>query len=398
MRLLTALVLFMLMVAGGNSWAHTRSESHSVIEINGTGVDIVTTISEPDLARIGAQGGRISDAAVGHYLADRFRPLAGDEPCALVPPVVPLAAAPGFRRYDLTFVCRTSRDLRIQDAALFDLIAGHVDFVQIQNVETGDFTEELITADRQTFEIGGEAEQLKQAGLFDFVRLGVLHILTGVDHMSFLLGLMLISRRPRDLVFVITGFTLGHSLTLGLAVTGVVRPRAEFIDALVALTIVLIGAENISEATRRPYVVAAVMAIAMGAMLSLRLFGFGELPPFLVFGAALFSSSYLLMCGTAKDPGRLRLVMTMAFGLVHGFGFASDLLTMQLPRERLIALLGGFNVGVEIGQLTLVVGVAAIVLVAARIGLALPRRLVVDVGSSALVAIGTYWLVARSFV
>ena len=79
-----------------------------------------------------------------------------------------------------------------------------------------------------------------------------MHIFTGVDHMSFLLGLVLISRRLRDLVFVVTGFTIGHSLTLALAVTGVIRPHAEYIDALVALTIALIGAENIAVQTQRP--------------------------------------------------------------------------------------------------------------------------------------------------
>ena len=58
--------------------------------------------------------------------------------------------------------------------------------------------------------------------------MGMMHIFTGVDHMSFLVGLVLISRRLRDLVFVVTGFTIGHSLTLALAVTGVIRPHAEY--------------------------------------------------------------------------------------------------------------------------------------------------------------------------
>ena len=83
--------------------------------------------------------------------------------------------------------------------------------------------------------------------------------------------------------------------------------------------------------------------------------------------------------------------------LAHGFGFAADLLEMKLPVTRLAELLVGFNLGVEIGQLTLVLGVTAAVLVLSRLKLTLPRPLVVDVAGSALVAIGTYWFVSRSF-
>jgi len=112
---------------------------------------------------------------------------------------------------------------------------------------------------------GGEGGRLKSARFVEFIRMGMMHIFTGVDHMSFLLGLVLISRRLRDLVFVVTGFTLGHSLTLALAVTGVLRPHAEYIDALVALTIALIGAENIVVQTQKPRLV----ALAVGGSLAL---------------------------------------------------------------------------------------------------------------------------------
>jgi len=104
---------------------------------------------------------------------------------------------------------------------------------------------------------------LQSAGLVKFVEMGMMHIFTGVDHMSFMLGLVLISRRVRDLLFVVTGFTIGHSLTLALAVTGILRPDAQYIDALVALTIALIGAENIGDATHHPLPV----ALGLGGLL-----------------------------------------------------------------------------------------------------------------------------------
>ena len=134
-----------------------------------------------------------------------------------------------------------------------------------------------------------------------------MHIFTGLDHMSFMLGLVLISRRVRDLLFVVTGFTLGHSLTLGLAVTGVFRPDAQSIDALVALTIALIGAENIGDGTHRPVPV----AIGLGGMLFLmalgRYFDVGvSLPTMMLIGGGIFSASYLMLTGRMRDAGRVR--------------------------------------------------------------------------------------------
>ncbi len=130
-----------------------------------------------------------------------------------------------------------------------------------------------------------------------------MHIFTGVDHMSFLLGLILISKRLRDLVFVVTGFTIGHSITLALAVTGLLRPHAEYIDALVALTIALIGAENIAVQTRRPGVVATLLGTLLMVMAGLNMAGVGDLPMLLLLGAGLFSSCYLMISGHLRDAG-----------------------------------------------------------------------------------------------
>jgi hypothetical protein len=227
--------------------------------------------------------------------------------------------------------------------------------------------------------------------------MGIMHIFTGVDHMSFLLGLVLIARRTRDLIFVITGFTLGHSATLALAVTGVLRPHAEYIDALVALTIALIGAENVAVATRRPVPVAAGVAALLFAMIVARVFGQGTLPTLLLVGAALFTVNYLMISGHLRDAGRLRFVITVVFGLVHGFGFAAGLLEFKMPEGHLAELLLGFNVGVEIGQLCVVLVLLGFVALLHRLRLAWPRPIVIDTVAPGLVGVGLYWFLARSF-
>jgi hypothetical protein len=391
-------VLAAAVFGASGAGAHTRSQSHSVWEIKGADVDLVMTIPAVEADRLSPGQGAASDDRLKAYLTERVYPLAGAERCSLVPPVQVLSAAAGFRKFDFTFKCGAPNNLRIHSGAFFDLVPSHTNFAQVQNALTGEFTEQLITVEHQTVEVtGGEGSRLKSARFTEFIRLGVMHIFTGIDHMSFLLGLVLISRRLRDLVFVVTGFTIGHSLTLALAVTGVLRPHAEYIDALVALTIALIGAENIVVQTQKPTPVALAVGGSLALMALLQWLGFGGLPSLLLLGAGLFTANYLMISGRLRDAGRLRILITLVFGLIHGFGFAADLLELQLPPERLAELLVGFNLGVEIGQLILVVGATLLVATLARYKFALPRPLVVDVASAFLVGLGVFWFVSRSY-
>jgi hypothetical protein len=90
-------------------------------------------------------------------------------------------------------------------------------------------------------------------------------------------------------------------------------------------------------------------------------------------------------------------VVTLVFGLIHGFGFAADLMQMRLPKARLAELLVGFNLGVEIGQLTLVLAVMGVVTALGRLKLAPPRALVADFAAAFLALMGLYWFVSRGF-
>jgi hypothetical protein len=396
-RLLICLLLF---VCGAlPAMAHTRSQSHSSWLIDGASVHMSFTAPDIEVARISPDGGRPGDARLLAYLAPRVGVTADGKPCLATTPPRIIAAAPGFRRAEFAFHCAAAEDMALRSTAFVDLVPSHTNFAQIQTV-SGDFSEQLLTRDAPTLDLSGAASgrRLEDAGFLKFVVMGIMHIFTGIDHMSFLVGLVLISRSLRDLVFVVTGFTIGHSLTLALAVTGVVRPHAEFIDALVALTIALIGVENVGAATRRPGLVAMWTGGALLLMTGLRLLGFGVLPPLLLLGAGLFASNYLLVSGHLRDAGRVRLIVTLVFGLIHGFGFAADLLESRLPAGRLAELLVGFNLGVEVGQLTLVLALTLATALLVRRGWALPRAIVTDVSAAGLVGLGTYWFVARSFV
>jgi hypothetical protein len=384
-------------LGSGRALAHTKSETHSSWQIVGATVHLTFTTPEVELKRL-AQNGRLpNDAQLGAYLAAHLGARSKGGACRRTSGPEPSSSEPGYRRTEFTFQCPDAKDITLRDNAFFDIVPTHVNFVQIQ-VGEGDFIEQMFTDKQQTLNISSSSgAALRNASFFEYIRLGMMHIFTGADHMSFLVGLVLISRRLKDLTFVVTGFTLGHSITLALAVTGVIRPHAEFIDALVALTIALIGVENVGVATGRPAVVALGMLALLVSMAGLKLMGIGVLPSLLLLGAGLFSANYLMISGRLRDAGRLRLVVTLVFGLVHGFGFASDLLEMKLPTGRLAELLVGFNLGVELGQLTLVLALTLVVVGLSKLKLTLPRPIVVDVVSACLVGIGMYWFIGRSF-
>jgi HupE / UreJ protein len=379
--------------------AHTLSESLSTWRVDGNTVRLQFTVPELEAKRVSASGRDLpSTAQLGDYLAPRLGVSAGSEQCPRVEGPRALAASAGYYRYDLVFKCPTDKDIKIHSAAFYDLVRTHTNFAHIED-NGGRFVEQVLTQDHQEVPVAASGEEagLESASFLTYVGMGVMHIFTGIDHMSFMLGLVLISRRVRDLLFVVTGFTLGHSLTLALAVTGILRPEGQYIDALVALTIALIGAENIGDGTHRPVPIALGLGAILFVMALGRYFDLGvTLPTLLLVGGGIFSMSYLMLTGQMRDAGRVRLLVTLVFGLIHGFGFAANLLEMRLPANRLAELLVGFNVGVEIGQVTVVLGALAIAWLLVRARLAIPRPLFTDIAAAFLVGEGLCWFVERS--
>lgn len=397
-RMLGILLAALLSLAG-TAHAHTKSESHMDWRITGRVVHLVMTVPEIEARRLAGPGeASPRNEAVSRYLAPRISVAASGRSCPAQTPPAALASNTGFRRFEWAFDCPSGDRIVLHSAAFFDLVPSHVTLAQV-TTGTGPVVEQIFTSGHQDFDLAEatSGNELENASFIDYIRLGVLHIFTGIDHQSFLLGLILVSRRLRDLVFVITGFTLGHSVTLALAVTGIIRPHAEYIDALIGLTIALIGAENVAVASRRPEVVAVatVLSLSVFALID-AVEGIG-LPWALLLGAGLFASNYLVLSHRLGHGGGLRLVVTLVFGLIHGFGFASDLLDMNLPANRLAELLVGFNLGVEIGQLALVAVVLVVAAAFVRLRLAPPRALVTEFASAGLVGFGFYLLTVRGY-
>jgi HupE / UreJ protein len=378
--------------------AHTLSETHSAWHVTGSTIDMNFTLPDIEAQRLAPSGQNATDAMITAYLGKHLAATADGKNCTVNYGPEKGTAAQGFTRWEFSFTCpKAAKSIALVDTAFFDLVPTHINYAQIITSD-GNFIEQLFTRDQTILSAtpGGD-NPLQNAGFLTYVGLGIMHIFTGVDHMSFLLGLILISRRLKDLAFVVTGFTLGHSATLALAVTGIVRPHAEYIDALVALTIALIGAENIAVSLKRPGTIAFAFGGTLILMALLQWMGAGGLPALLLLGAGIFTGNYLMITGHLQDAARIRVIVTLVFGLIHGFGFASSLLEMRLPTGRMAELLLGFNSGVEVGQLTLVLSVTLIAWLLVKMKFALPRPIVTDVCSAFLVCIGVFWFVSRSY-
>jgi hypothetical protein len=396
--------LLVLALALGATWsapafAHTRSETHSAWLVKGNTVHLQFTVPDLEAKRITPDGEMPAVEQLGDYIAEHVGALSGEQECKRTEGPRQVATTPGYRRYEFTFECPSDDDIKVHSSAWFELVETHTNFAQIQT-DDGAFIEQLITKDQQTLDASSSVlSPLQNAGFLTFLQMGMKHIFTGVDHMSFMLGLVLISRRIRDLIFVVTGFTIGHSLTLGLAVSGILRPHPEFIDALVAFTIAMIGAENLGDSTHKPLIVALGMGGLMFVLAFAQYLGAPVILPYLLLiGAGIFGANYLMLTGHMRDAGRVRLVMTLVFGLIHGFGFASDLLEMRLPTGRLVQLLAGFNLGVEIAQLMVVLSAVLIAYLLSKVKLAIPRPIFTDVAASFLVAEGLVWFLSRTVV
>ena len=185
------------------------------------------------------------------------------------------------------------------------------------------------------------------------VRMGAGHLFGGLDHLLFLAGLVALLGGGRRLLVAVTAFTAGHSVTLALAALGLVRAPAGFVELAIAATLVWLAVELTRRAER-------------------------------VDDRA----------GVARRP----FALPFAFGLLHGLGFASALGELGVPAREIPLALGGFNVGIELGQLALVAALLSLVTVLGRlVEVSSPRaiRWTALAPAYAIGSLGIYWCLDR---
>jgi len=167
-RLIHALLVLVLALGPGFSvpaLAHTRSETHSAWQIQGTTVHLQFTVPDLESKRITPDGDMPSVEQLGTYIAGHVGAFSGDQACKSTEGPRPITAAPGYRRYEFTFECSDADNIKVHSSAFFELVETHTDFAQVQT-NTGAFVEELITKDQQTLDVDANSvSPLQNAGL-----------------------------------------------------------------------------------------------------------------------------------------------------------------------------------------------------------------------------------------
>jgi hypothetical protein len=377
-----------LLVFASGADAHQRSLSFSSWEIHGREAEVRLRVTELDLSRLPPEASESSATPFASYLQARLELLAGDGRC------VPEGEAQSRRteRGELSFLwrvrCAGEGSLRVRSRLFEESSSTHLHFARVRH--------DRIVEERVLSE-GAREWLLESAGatgssIGEYVRLGVEHIVTGYDHLAFLLALLVVSQTLGAVAKVVTGFTLAHSLTLALATTGLVRPDAAPVEALIGLSIAIVALENLWLGGERRMSVPAVTAAVLLVMGGSSFAGIGNVPGLTLFGFALFVPSYFALLDRISRSTRLRGAIAFLFGLLHGFGFAGVLIDAGLPRDRLVRALFGFNLGVELGQLAIV---AILWLLFVRLSQT-RRTLVVEYGSASVLGLGTFWFLTRA--
>jgi hypothetical protein len=365
------LVWGMLSCVLPSAWAHKPSDSYLTLDVKAESIEGRWDIALRDLdfaLSLDADGNgeltwgevRARHADIAAYASQRLSVRADDKPCAVTVgaqqidehtdgaySVLPLAlACDAASPQALTLNYTLLADLDPQHRGLLKLAARGATRTAVLGGAQAE----------QRFELG-TVDRWRQ--FIDYVREGVWHIWIGLDHILFLLSLLLPSvlawqaaqRRWQpvqrfgdafvDVVKVVTAFTVAHSVTLSLAVLGIVELPSRLVESVIAASIIVAALNNL-----RPWVTRRLWLVAFG------------------------------------------------FGLVHGFGFASVLADLGLPRDALVLALVGFNLGVELGQLAIVVLVVPLAFALRRTRF---YRVGLMKGGSLLIALaGAVWLVERA--
>jgi len=289
--------------------AHTAgSTGYAAVTVQGQTVRYVLTLGvDAAQSAMAAQGDGYGSLAM--TVARHVGVVADDRACAAVPgSVQPPSDARPTVVVTVDYACGSAvRRLRLTDN-IFDVLGP--DHHTLATITWPEGHEQLLFEPVRRdarLALAAEAEGASPGGTADnsplaFFRLGVLHILTGYDHILFLVALMLRGGRLRSLLGIVTAFTVAHSITLALAVLGIVAIPSRIVEPVIALSIAYVTLENM----------------------------------------------------VRSGVPRHRWAVGFVFGLVHGFGFAGALLELGLPPSGLVASLLFFNLGVEAGQAMIV--------------------------------------------
>lgn len=388
MKIWALIVALGLMIVPAESAAHQKSVSYSKWTLLDDAAVVQLKVSWFDLTSLpivqNASDTPIEPATVLPYLQGHLLLETQAGPCEAIPgSSAILPSERGWMRVEWGVRCDGAPTALY--SGLFRSLTNHVHLATVVGPTSTDL---VLSSTSPKAEVGSAGRSDRETSIADYLRLGAEHILSGWDHLAFLFLLIVIARRLREVALLVTGFTVGHSITLAAAALGAVVPHPRAVEAIIAASIVVVALENANVERTKSGIAVIVMALVLFVASA----SVGGLTAF--WGLALFTACYFALLRSFSGGGRLRWVIACLFGFVHGLGFSGVLLEQDLPRAQLVEALFGFNIGVELGQLAIVVALWPLLqwLRSRDLG-----RVIVDVTALAGVAAGTFALVVRVF-
>jgi hypothetical protein len=354
------LVLFSFTKA---SHAHYFSESYSNWSIIDNEVSATFTILKLEATRVlqidnFQELGKENELSEGEvfleYFKSRISVLNSGNQCSLKKQATLVDGKKEYHTIEFMYLCDSTDSIKIVNNVLFDIAQSHVHLSRIKK-DNKIFEKALFYNDQTILldKIDQDEEESFFSNLSSFIYSGIIHILTGLDHLIFLIGLFILVNSFKHLLLVITGFTIGHSITLALVALDIVMPNTLMIEALIGFTIIFISAEYmIKDSKLSNRIVSVLVSILVLIGLSSLVL---EIPISLItsFALILITIGYFGIIKSIKNYGMLRIIITSLFGLIHGFGFGVFLFNSEFSQSNVLSALFGFNIGVEIGQIIL---------------------------------------------
>jgi hypothetical protein len=397
-----AFVLIGVTLAAGSALADIRSFSYSIWDVLGSTVHVRFVMPSAEARDIVAPGlPAPALEGVKKYVGEHLAVDAAGVACRPVDqgeevgPINTLSLTPGWYRFEIIFQCVSAKDIVLRNTAFFDRTLEHVDFARVQ-VDGGGFVERLFTAGDERIQAAPSDGIFGDGAILRYLRIGFKHVLQSLDRLSFVFGLILLASRLRHFGLIGGGLALGYLASVIIWLTGIITPRMGLIEALMAFMTVFIAAQIAVLMSGRSKVVAAAVGLGMLiiVMSASTLDGWARL---LLLGFGLFAACYLLVCDRIVDRALFWLLPTSLFALMDGFGLPAAVFGLNVPGRQLAPMLIGFDAGALLADALILTAVAAAVALLMRTRLAVPRPIVVDLGTAALATLGIVLFVSRLF-
>ena len=389
------------------SYAHYFSESYSSWVISDNKVSATFTILKLEATRVlqidkFQEIGQEKQLSEGEVFLEYFKPrisaLESSKECLLDNEPSLINGKDEYHTIEISYLCDSTNSIKIINNVLFDIAQSHVHLSRI-SINDQILEKALFYNDQTIFinDLKTNKEKSFVDSLTNFISTGMNHILTGFDHLIFLMGLIILVNNFKHLLIVITGFTLGHSVTLALVALNIVVPNTLMIEALIGFTILFIAAEYMMKEEKNfiPIIAILLSILTFAAISSL----FLQISITLISSIALIliTIGYFGILRNLENKGSFRMVITSLFGVIHGFGFGTFLFNSEFDQTNIISALFGFNLGVEIGQIIflmifILLNLSLIKLLKSKNHQYLMQTLMIIVSS-----LGFYWFIQRLY-